>query len=351
MYSNVYFSLSSILHEELVIILSFIISVDNKFTGTSINHSGVQQGMIKPVGADVVYSSVILPADGSGNARISFTIEKFSASTIQQTVTLHPYDSQLEFHSIVDWHERHKLLKVEFPLNLLARCASYEIQGGFVTRPTHRNNSFDAAQFEVCGHRYADMSESDYGVSLLNDSKYGYSCRGSTLCLSLLRAPKSPDPDCDMGRHTFKYALYAHQGGSVHAGRVTRAASAFNNPVLCMDVPPLGEDSWDEGILVLLRNGLVRVMGEVSGLVVDSVKLAEDGRGFVLRLMEVEGTRGRALITAAMILVGAHVVSMFEQPEERGGDTDSLQIVADHLLQIAYSPFQIISIYVPRHNL
>ena len=138
------------------------------------------------------------------------------------------------FTTTVDWYESHKLLKVEFPLNVKSSRVLYEIQGGFVERPTHRNTPYDAAMFEVCGQRYADISESDYGVSLLNNSKYGYSGRDSTLCLSLLRAPKSPDANCDMGVHAFKYLLLPHIGGNLLTGKVVEAATALNDPIVIL---------------------------------------------------------------------------------------------------------------------
>ena len=122
-------------------------------------------------------------------------------------VSLTALSPRLEFTTEVDWHEDHKFLKVEFPLNLHADYATYEIQFGHLRRPTHFNNSWDMARFEVCAHRWADFSEPDYGVALLNDSKYGYSVYDNLMRLSLLRSPKMPDPQADMGQHNFRYAF------------------------------------------------------------------------------------------------------------------------------------------------
>src|SRR5699024_2578924 len=110
----------------------------------------------------------------------------------------------------VDWQETHKLLKVAFPVNIHASSATYEIPFGSITRPTHNNTSWEQAQFEVSGQRWADLSEGNYGVSLLNDSKYGYDIKGNIMRLSLLRSPKWPDEHADIAHHAFTYSLYPH---------------------------------------------------------------------------------------------------------------------------------------------
>ena len=132
---------------------------------------------------------MILSGFGSGRSRV------------QQTITIDAHSTAVLFDNDVDWHEAHKILKVEFPLHIRSSTAQYEVQGGFISRPTHQNTTVEEAMFEVCAQRYAVLSEGKYGVALLNDCKYGYSCRGSTLSLSLLRAPKAPDANCDMGNH------------------------------------------------------------------------------------------------------------------------------------------------------
>src|SRR5262249_19754751 len=147
--------------------------------------------------------------------------------------------------------EKHKFLKVEFPLRLRASEATYEVQYGHVRRPTHRNTSYDIARFEVCAHRWADLSgararsfflsfspfihphrtEHGFGVALLNDSKYGHAALGSTLRLSLLRSPKNPDPSADMGTHSIRWALAPHAGNFQEAGVIEQAAD-LNVPLL-----------------------------------------------------------------------------------------------------------------------
>lgn len=123
----------------------------------------------------------------------------------------------IEFNCEAEWHENRRLLKAELPTLIHTEQATYESQFGLVQRPTHRNTSWDVARFECCGQRFIDVSEPRLGVSILTDSKYGYSALknatgpGTTITVSLLKAPKAPDLNCDMGTHYFRYGVYAHE--------------------------------------------------------------------------------------------------------------------------------------------
>ncbi len=138
--------------------------------------------------------------------------------------------SWIRFDCMTDWREKHRFLKFELPLDIHHDTATYDTQFGIVRRPTHRNTSWDAAKFEVCGHKFADLSEYGYGVAILSESKYGWACEGSTLRLSLLRAPTLPDPECDMGVHEYSFAIYPHVG-TFEESDVQEVATAFNNPI------------------------------------------------------------------------------------------------------------------------
>ena len=155
--------------------------------------------------------------------------------------------------------------------------ATYEVAFGAVQRPTHYSSRADLARYEVPGHRWADLSEHGFGVAVLTDSKYGYSAFGDTLRISLLRAPRNPDPEADRGAHTFAYALLPHAGTWQDAGVVAEAA-AFNSPIRWGALPP---------------GSLASATG---GLVLDTVKRAEDSDALVLRLYEPHGGRGVARV-------------------------------------------------------
>ena len=158
-------------------------------------------------------------------------------------------------------------------------CTStYEIQFGSIDRPNHWNTSFDKAKFEVCGHRWADLSEHGYGVSLLNDCKYGYDIYDNRMRMTLLRSPNHPDPTADEGFHTFTYALYPHEGDWRNG--TVREAYLLNNPI---EVHPAAGSG--------LPGPLAQVMSDHAAL--DTIKAAEDGRGVVVRLYECFGSRGK----------------------------------------------------------
>ncbi|KAG2746362.1 glycoside hydrolase family 38 protein [Suillus brevipes Sb2] len=123
--------------------------------------------------------------------------------------------SFFNFDAVVDWHERHKFLKFELPLNINNTYATYESQFGFVQRPTHKNTTLDAAKFEVCGHKFADLSECGYGVAFLSESKCGFACEGNVLRISLLRAATVPGAEQDQGRHEFSWAVTPHNASHI----------------------------------------------------------------------------------------------------------------------------------------
>ena len=166
-------------------------------------------------------------------------MREFGDSTITQTMRLASGSRRLDFDTEVDWHEHHKFLKVAFPVDVHASRATYEIQFGHLERPTHTNTSWDVARFEVCAHRWADLSEPGYGVALLNDCKYGYDIHGNVMRLSLLRARAGPIPESDQGAHRFAYALFPHAGDLREAG-VIAEAEAFNVPLVALPADRVG---------------------------------------------------------------------------------------------------------------
>ncbi|HWW54007.1 MAG TPA: glycoside hydrolase family 38 C-terminal domain-containing protein, partial [Acidimicrobiales bacterium] len=208
-------------------------------------------------------------------------VRRFGRSTITQTMRLSAGSRRIEFHTEVEWHERHRFLKVAFPLDIRAGRATYEIQHGHVERPTTDNTSWDMARFEVCAHRWADLSEPGYGVALLNDGKYGYDIHGNVMRLSLLRGPGYPDPEADQGHHQFGYALLPHPGDLRAPGGVISEAEAFNLPLTVVTGRGSGQ--------------LIHI--DRPGVSVEAVKRADRSDDVVVRLCEVWGSRGPARVT------------------------------------------------------
>ena len=255
---------------------------------------------------------------GPLRAEVAFERRVGEASTLRQVVRLDAGARRLEFHTTVDWHEEHVLLKACFPLAVHAPNATYEAPFGYAERPTHYSTSWDRARYEVPGHRFADLSEHGFGAALLTDSKYGYSCFGNELRVSLLRAPKSPDPDADMGSHEFAYALYPHAGGWREGG-VLAEAIRFNAPLRRTAGVGASFASVDDPNLVL-----------------DTIK--RDGP-LVLRLYEAHGGRGTAHVRLREPFAHARLANALEEPY---ADVQ----VADDALVLPYLPHQVLTVVV-----
>ena len=268
------------------------------------------------------------PADGfevlsSGplRAEVAFTRRVGERSSLRQVVRLDAHARRVEVHTEADWHEEHALLKVCFPLAVRASTATYEMPFGYAERPTHFSTSFDRARYEVPGHRFADLSEHGFGAALLTDCKYGYSCLGNELRISLLRAPKSPDPEADMGRHVFAYALLPHGGGWREAG-VLAEAIRFNAPLRFAD-----------GI------GQSFAQCDDPNLVLDTVKRAERGDDLVLRLYEAHGARGTARVALRTPPRRARLANALEEASDEVA-------IEDRELVLPYLPHQILTVLV-----
>lgn len=272
---------------------------------------------------DVVECSIVRDCDRAGLK----VVRKLDKSTIEEVVYLYDDDSRIEFVNNIDWHVKHTALKREFPLDIVTDKASCEIQFGYADRPTHRNTSWDKAKYEVCAHKYVDVSESDYGVSLINDSKFGHGLYDNDITLSLLRSPTNPDPECDMGKHTITYALNPHQGNLANSDTVKKSYF-MNNPCLAIATNG-GSGELDQSFSMVKCDG---------GLVVETVKIAEDGDGYVIRAYEPQRRRGKATFTFANAK-SVHVCSMLEH--------DGVKIkVKDGKFSVDYKPFEIITLKV-----
>jgi len=220
-------------------------------------------------------------ASGPLRAEVRFERRLGQTSTMIQAVRLDAGSDQLEFHTQIDWRDRRTLVKAVFPLAARAPHATYETMFGAVERPTHANTDADLARYEVPGHRWADLSEPGFGVSLLSDARYGFSCFEDRLAISLVRGSLSPDRGADIGQHRFAYALYPH-AGDWRAANTTAMGARFNRPMLWMTGAPAAV--LDQPLL----------LASPAQVVVDTIKPAEDGDGWLVRLYEGAGGRCEA---------------------------------------------------------
>ncbi|MBX3069978.1 MAG: alpha-mannosidase [Thermomicrobiales bacterium] len=264
----------------------------------------------------------------SGPIRASVrVVRKYEGSTIEQVYSLWSGSRRIDIETSIDWRQRQLLLKARMPLAIRTHEATYETMYGAIRRPTHRNTSWDAAKFEVAGHRFADMSEPGYGVALLNDAKYGYEANGNVLSLTLLRSPLFPDPMADEGHHHFTYSLYPHIGDWTEAG-VSEEAFRLNSPLVARPADALPADQH---------------FVEVSGLPVGlgALKPAFDGDGLVLRIYEPNGARGRARLTFTSVVSNVGIVNLLEEPDTR---KDSVAQINPVTLDVDLQPFEIVTL-------
>lgn len=218
------------------------------------------------------------------------------------------------------------LLKAVFPVAVQSPRATYEIQFGAVERPTHRNTSWDIARFEVCAHKWADLSEGDYGVSLLNDSKYGHDIHDNVMRLTLLKAGTHPDPQADQGMHAFTYALLPHTGD--WRNETVDEAFALNYPLLSRFKP-----AQKSGGGSLPANYAFATVND-QGLIIDTIKKAEESENVVIRLYEAFGTRGSATLTLGFALAEVFETNLIEENARSIG-------FEGNAVPFSYRPFEI----------
>ncbi len=285
----------------------------------------------------------------------SVVIERsFGDSRLTQTVTLRAGSRRVDVATEIDWQERERILKAAFPLDVHADRTAAEIQFGHVFRPTHTNTSWDAARFELYAHRWVHVAEPGYGVALLTDATYGYDAgrttradggTTTTVRLSLVRAPQSPDPHADQGVHRFTYALLP---GVDVAGAVAEGY-ALNLP---LRVVAGGTDKAPPP--------LVSVDG--TGVAVEAVKLADDRSGdLVVRLYEALGGRARTVLRTGFPLARATVVDLLErdrsgsraapdaaEPDWPALPGDPLPLGSAGGVELSLRPFQVLTLRLAR---
>lgn len=312
---------------------AFRLTVDEKGTLTEIYDKRAERQVLKPGergnvlqafedkpvkfnawDIDIYYSEkmwkvddvVSMELEEAGDVRAALRIEKkFLDSVIIQKVILYRDIDRIDFDTTVDWKEKEILLKTAFPVDVNANKATFEIQYGNLERATHRNTSWDEAKFEVCAHKWMDISESGYGVSMLNDCKYGCDVLGTTMRLTLLKSGIHPNPHADNEVHHFVYSLYPHEGDWRQAGTV-QMAYALNNAFETAAVKP-GQGTLPEEL------SMAQV--DCSHVVIESIKQAEQGDDMIVRLYETDN--GRADVTLKLLwnIEEAWECNMLEQKE------------------------------------
>jgi alpha-mannosidase len=251
-------------------------------------------------------------------------------SKFVQTFSLSAEGDMVDVDNEIDWHESHILLKAAFPVAATSDFATYEIPYGTIDRPTTRNNSWEKAQFEVPAMRWADLGDGKHGLSIINNTKYGYDAVGNLLRLSLLRSPKWPDPEADMGHHHFHYAIYPH------AGTWKDAMTVRHGYEYCY--PLAGEVTTAHGGALPAEHSFVAVSPQ--NVVLTAVKKAEDAKGLIFRVYEWAGKDGTVEFHVPASASGATITNLRETPE--GG---ALELTGD-VVKAPIHPYEILTVRV-----
>ena len=249
-----------------------------------------------------------------------------SLSKIVQHIVLYRDVERIDFETYVDWKEPHCMLKAHFPADVFYNEATYDIQFGNVRRPTHRNTSWDAARFEVCAHKWMDVSEADYGFALMNDCKYGHSADENGIALTLLKGSTEPNPTADQEEHVFTYSIMPH-GGDWRGADVPQMAYRLNMPVTAV------KGSGAQG----LPGAFVRT--DCPGVMVESVKRALDQEATVIRLYECFGRRVQVKLELGFEAKEVWTASMMEDRIEQ------IQI-QDGAVNLYVKPYEIVTLLI-----
>jgi alpha-mannosidase len=230
-------------------------------------------------------------------------VRPYLDSTITQYIYLYREIPRIDIRHVIDWKEHQIFLKEYFPVDVHTDEATYEIQYGNVKRPTHANTSWDMAKFEVCHHKWMDLSEDGYGVSVLNDCKFGVSVQDSVIGLSMIKSAMYPNPAADKEVHEFTYSLYPHEDSWKAAGTVEEAYM-LNNPLHAVR-------KTNEGGVLPAQYSMVSVNRD--NVVIEVMKQAESGEDTILRLYECHNRRTPVTLTFGRDIEEASEVNMMEE--------------------------------------
>ncbi|MFP4354757.1 MAG: alpha-mannosidase [Phycisphaerae bacterium] len=272
-----------------------------------------------PVALDAPADSIEKVTHGGlvGIVRIK---RKLHNSQLTQEIRLHRRSRRIDFVTRIDWDEHHKLLKVNFPVNIHADHAIHEIQMAHVTRPNHKSRQYDADRFEVPQQKWTALAEADAGVAILNDCKYGCNVSGNSINLTLLKSAKAPDMHADIGTQEFNYSLYAWNG-SLAASGVARQAYEINVPATTA-----AGNGGQQSVFTI----------DDPDVILETLKPAEDGSSdIVLRLYESMRRHARTSLHTTLPVSAAEQTNMLET------DPQPLDVHHDGRIDLQFRPFEI----------
>ena len=257
-------------------------------------------------------------------------VKKFLTSEIRQTIYLYDGIERIDFVTDIDWDVEHTCLKVTFPIDIHTTKATYDVQFGSIERNTHKNTTWDEAKFEVCAHKYVDISDAGFGVTLMNDCKYGHDVQDGVMSLTLLKCATYPSPDADKGNHQFTYSIYAHKG-NVYDSDTVALAYDLNNPMYAQKI-----EKNEQGYL---PESYSLISCSAKNFVVETIKQAENTEGIVVRGYECNNKRTAVTLQFGFPVKKAYACNLLEEKEmEIPVENGQVSFVA--------KPFEIYSIYI-----
>lgn len=269
----------------------------------------------------LAFETVVFDLIADNDLYVEFYLEKtFSNSKLNQEIRIYKDTGLIEFNTKVDWNELHKSLRVEFPVDVRAMNAKCDCAFGHYEMPNHRTTSVDSAKFEICAHKWIDLSEGNYGVAILNDSIYGHIVNDSNLSLSLLRSPDNPAEFCDRGEHAFTYYLYPHVGDFSEA-RIANLGYIVNDGIAVLDEEI---DSSFSSFVSL----------DTDTVIIETVKMSEDGQGIIIRCYEAYGQRSEATLSFNFPVESCIEINLLEEKEKE-------YVIRNNAISFSVRPFEI----------
>ncbi len=266
--------------------------------------------------AELLSEEVI--SNGAAQLRIRRTYKLSDKSSLRQDMVFHARTPRIDFETEIEWHDIRRFLKTAFDTSILARQARHEIQFGYATKPTTRNNAIEQAMFEVLNHKYTDLSETQYGCAILNDCKYGISVEGGSMRLSLHKGGIRPDPRGDAGTHRVTYSFLPHMGGF--------SAETVIKPAYALNYRPL----VTEGRFILPQ---LLSVENAPNVIIETVKPCEDAQNAcIVRLYEAEGTYASCKLVPGFAVTKAEETNMLEEPKAELNAND---------IALTFRPFEI----------
>lgn len=254
----------------------------------------------------------IIEGNGFGGVLIT---RKYQNSTITQKIVLYHDSRRIDFITNADWHEHYTLLRAHFPTTVHATKASYEVQFGNVERNNHENTSWDKAKFEVCAQKWGDLSEEGYGVSLLNNCKYGYSALENEIAITLIKCGKYPNENADQGIHEFTYSLYPHKDSFKQGGTI-KEAYILNRPFEAVKTMGTGT----------LASEYSFISCNCENIIIETVKKAENGKGIIVRLYDSWNKKSNPVLKLGFLAEKISLCDMMENPLEEIGKGNTVEL-------------------------